>query len=515
MTSYNKFNKWVFNYYLDNCILNEINSLSIPLSEIEEFVNEYDIALDSFKEVNSRNWFYLLKEKEGIPQYLGLIALQCLAAFKMQNQNGKTAANFKIPFADLVGIMDVNDLTIFFSEEYDDDLKVQEKIWYSAQLFFKNRNIKIILPKKTRYAGRFIQFPKSQIVLNHEDLKEYNLFFTEISKEFECISFDDFKKFYFNEITSFRGEFRRENNTKNESQLSKIERKIKLKQIFDFYCSDDWTSISKKNKIGNDISNKNYIIKFSPDELLLYDQHHKRLEDLNSLIKNNSFMIFKENKYYPNEFESVNSISIEGHYVLLIYRSAAYDKEIRESIDFFLPVSYKNQKHNILIFKIESTDKLPGFLVNKVFSEYPIELKGFKLLGEKKYFVDHPPTLHLKENIHYHIYHNKKRIDKNQINKIGKYLIKVNGYSNYNFELVELPFLEYSINDKSKFLNFNYLDYNDEELGGINGLLLKYKDNVRLEILTINNWIETIKGGKVNSYSQLLKTIANSRNGKY
>lgn len=515
MTSYSKFNLWVYNYYLNNCIPNQINSLSIPVSEIDGFITEYDIKLVDFKEITSQSWFYLLKIKDGIPQYLGLIALQCLAAFKMQNHNGITAANFKVRFADLIGTKSDNDLNSFFSEDFDEELKVQEKIWLSTQAFFGNKSIKIILPEVTRYAGRFIQFPKSQIVLNNEDLKEYNSFFTAINNEFDYISFEDFNKYYLNEISNFRNNFRRNNNIKNENQWSAIELKIKLKQIFDFYCSDDWMTKNEKLLCKHITSNKNYIIKFGPSELLLYDQYHNRLDSLNSLIKNKRFLIFKENKYYTNEYESVNSISLNDNNIFIIYNCPANSNEIRVLKNVFSDIPYKNDKHNVLIFRIKNSDNLPDFLRSKIISGYPIELKGFKVSGEKKYFVSHPPKIYSNKDIIYHIYYNKKRIVIDEMNNVGKYTIKINGYSNYNFELVELPILDYSINDKTKSLEFYSLDYKGEEKGCINGLLLKYKDNLMIETLTINNWIKTINGSKINSYSQLLKTIATSKNGKH
>lgn len=514
MAIYGKFNKWVYDYYIDNCIPNQINSLSIPISEFDGFTAENNIKLDSFNEINSKDWSYLLKEKEGIPQYFGLIALQCLAAFKMQRINEINAGNFRDHFALLIGIADVNKINVFCAEIFDDNFRVQEKIWFSAKEFLKMKHITLDIPKKGENAGRYIQFPKSQIVLNHEDLKEYNPFFNVINKEFECISFEDFKKYYLNEISNFRSEFRRDNNTKNDNQWSEIELKIKLKQIFDFYCSDDWTSINTNSIIN--ISNKNYIIRFiNSKELKLYDENHKELDHINDIIREKKYMIFRQDNDYPNEYKSVNSISLNDNNILLIYKSSTNQKEIKASNKVFLPIDYENAKHNVLIFKIRSSDILPDFLRNKIISDYPIEFKGFKISGEKKYFVNHPPKIYLNQDIIYNIYYNKKRITVNEMNRVGKYTIRINGYSNYNFELVELPILGHPINDKTKSLCFDSLDYNDEEIGFINGLLLKYKDNARIEKLTINNWIKTIKGSKVNSDSQLLKIIANSRNGKH
>lgn len=515
MTSYSKFNIWVYDYYITNCIPNQINSLSIPISEIDKFIAENDIKLDGFKEINCLSWSHLLEEKESIPQYFGLIALQCLAAFKMQNLNGITAANFTDRFIDLIGINDHNKINSLFSEEFNSEFRVQEMIWDSAVKLLEAKNIIIKIPLVRERNDRYVQFPKSQIVLNYEDLKEYKAFFSSIHKEFESISFEDFKKYYINNISTYKSGFKRDNNVKNDNQSSEIERKIKLKQIFDFYCSDDWIKNNENSSSKNKFFTENYIIKFNANQLKLYDGYHKKLDNLNNLIRKNRYMTFKQNKDYPDEYQSVNFISLNDNNIFLIYNSPANSNEIRMLKNLFSAIPYENNEHNILIFEIKNSDHFPDFFKKKLISDYPIELKGFKVSGEKKYFVNHPPKIHLKEDICYHIYYNKKRIDKDEMNRVGKYTISINGFSNYNFELVELPILDYPINDKTKSLEFSSLNYKDEDSECINGLLMKYKDNVKIETLTINNWIKTIKGSKINSDSQLLKTIAQSRNGKH
>lgn len=509
------FNYWVFEYYLTNCIQNQLNSLSIPVSEIDGFIAEHQIELDSFKEINKNSWSYLIKEKEGIPQYFGLIALQCLAAFKMQNINDRNAGNFRDHFAELIGIDDVNKINIFCAEPFDDNFKVQEKIWFSAKEFLRRKNILLDIPEVGENAGRYTRFPKSQIVLNQEDLKEYNLFFISIHSEFDSISFKDFKRYYRNKILNFIQDFRRYNNIKNDNQWSEIEQKIKLKQIFDFYCSEEWINKNENSSLNKIISNKNYIIKLTQSELLLFDEYHNKLENLNELIKSNRFMIFKENEDYPNEFESVNSICFENNNILLIYKSAENSNEIKILNNSFSTIHCDDLAHNIFIYQIKNSDHLPNFLKNKISSDYPIELKGFKVTGKKIYFVNNPPKIHRNKEIIFQIYCNKKRISIEEINKIGKYTIKVNGYTNYNFELIEVPVLDYPSNDKSKLLLFNSLEYEENVEAGINGLQIKYKNQVIIETLTINNWIKANKGKKVNSNIQLLKTISQSINGKY
>lgn len=516
MSLYVSFNKWVYNYYINYCIPNQLNSLSIPSSEIDEFVIANAVRLDSFEEVNSDSWSNLLKKKETIPQYFGLIALQCLAAFKMQNEidRTRTESNYRNHFADIVGLSNVNDFNKFSSESFNLNLNVQEAIWLNAVDYLKLNYINISIPQIRAGKGRYVQFPISQIILNYEDLKEYIFFLKSINHEFESISFEDFKRYYTNRISEFRKSFRRNNNIKSDNQWSDIERKIKIKQIFDYYCSEDWEIANQKENDKGNSTDKNYIIKLYDNKLLLFDSYHQKLENLNSLIMNQQYMIFKENKEYPNEYESVNSISLSDNSIFIIFNSPANANKIKALKNVFPMIHYENISLNILLFKIIDSNQLPDFLKNKVISDYPIELKGFKVSGQKKYFVNHPPKICLKKEIHYQIYYNKKRISRDEIKEIGKYTIKINGYSNYNFELIETPSLDYASNLKNKPLLFSSLNYDDKDGGSINGLKIEYVNSIKMELLTINNWISSLAGKKNNSKNQLLKSISKSRNGK-
>lgn len=515
MTHYSKFNQWVYEYYISNCIPNELNTLSIPSSEIENFAFENDIMLNNFFELNRRSWINLLKINNEIPQYFGLIALQCLAAFKMQNKNGITAANYKDRLAEIIGISIYSDLNSFFSEDFDNNFKIQEKIWYSAKAFFDNKNIKIEIPKIAVNAGRFTQFPKSQIILNYEDLKEYVNFFKLVNKEFESIAFEDFKAFYFNKISNFKNSFRRKNNIKNDFLYSDIKREIKIKQIFDYYCTEDWEDLSEINHDKQKDSIAKFIIKIINNQLIFYDEFFNRRLDFDSFIRNKKSVIFRESKYYPNEFETANSFSFNDNNIYIVHNSPANQNEIRLYKRYFDYLNFIDEINNFILFKINYDKDLPNNLLCKFSKSHPIELIGFKVSGKKQYFVNHPPKIKCNNDIPYHIFFEKRKIQNSEINKIGKYSIKINGYSNFNFELIEVPVLDYPSNDKSKLLSFNSLEYEENEEAGINGLQIKYKNQANIETLTINNWIKANKGNKINSNIQLLKTISQSINGKY
>lgn len=515
MTSYIRFNSWVYEYYINNCIPFQLNTLSIPSSEIQNFAIENDIEISRFNELSKFSWLELLKVKNEIPQFFGLIAIQCLAALKMQNEIDRTANNYRDQFAEIVGLNDVNDFNKFCSEEINLNYNIQELIWHRAVEYFKTLSIFINIPEIRSGKDRYVQFPKSQIILNYEDLKEYVNFFKSINEMFESISFEDFKKYYVNNISKFRNSFRRNNNTKSDNEWSEIEIKIKIKQIFDYYCTEDWESLFPKVNTKEKVSNVNYIIKLIDDQWFLFDEYHNIIEDFNSLIRKNRFMMFRKNKDYPNEYESVNSFSVNENNIFIIYNSPANNNEIRILKKNFQYDSYESEKNNFLVFKIIYSEQLPDFLINKFSSSHPIELIGFKISGKKQYFVNHPPKIKCLKDVPYHIFFQKRKIQKNEINKVGKYSIKINGYSNYNFELLESPVLDYSSCTNENSLVFKSLNYLDDKVATISGLQIKYENKSNVESLTIKNWIKSLGGKRIYTESQLLKSISQSRNGKY
>jgi hypothetical protein len=68
-------------------------------------------------------------------------------------------------------------------------------------------------------------------------LKEYLSLFTGIDSKYDIIHFDEFCNEYEIVLPYLRHHFRRENNIK---EISISESKIKIKQIFDHYVSNEW-----------------------------------------------------------------------------------------------------------------------------------------------------------------------------------------------------------------------------------------------------------------------------------
>lgn len=139
------------------------------------------IAIDklgAFDELKS-SWKELLKVENSIPQYFGLIAIQCYAASLMRRDQLNSEAAYRIRLCEILCLADRQDLQSLFKGE-DAGGAVQEEIWYSAKKYLKDYfQQELEIPERTKGAGRFVRYPKSQALLNLEDLKRFTAFFSD------------------------------------------------------------------------------------------------------------------------------------------------------------------------------------------------------------------------------------------------------------------------------------------------------------------------------------------------
>ena len=420
--SYKDFNKWVKNYYEENLIQGQINTLTIPSIEIEEYLNSNNEIIENWSEVNSDSWSYLLNT-EGVPKFLGLIALQCHAAFKMHNDGDVTAANFSKRFKSLLGIVDKAKLNQLFSEEYDNKLNIQEKIWQTTALFFKRNNIFIEIPEVKSYAGRNTQYPISQCIINYQDLEEYLPLYEKINSNYDVIHFEEFILEYNKSFTKLNYSFKRENNKKT---VSESENKIKLKQIFDYFVSNVWIDIQpKKNEINQ--NSRIYHILLKGEVVEIYDDNYEVVSNITKLFSNNKILFFQEDVEYKNEFKIVKKIEKNSKYLVLVENKF---KQLNEMDKRFQNNRLNTDRNNISCYLINLNENLPDFLMNYLGKEYPIKLLGKKVSQKRQFFSTNPPQIFSKNNIPSSLYLNNVRVQGEKPIKTGKYIIKVNGYSN-------------------------------------------------------------------------------------
>src|SRR5690606_32239448 len=350
---------------------------------------------------------------------------------------------------------------------------------------------RIELPDKKKGAGRYIQFPKAQVVLNYQDLKEYNNLLQHLNKKFEnqVFSYNDFVRILNNDLPRFIRNFERKNNTNQNLPLGK--KHIKFKQIFDYYNSSDWNNNLILDESKLDVKQMKLIIKLNEFDFQIYNQEYELLPDTksNEILRKYKFMLFEQSPFYHNEYETVKVISPENNNIVLIYNSPSNKVEIKELNRRYKRIVGPSDKKNTLLYKINPLETLPAFLDEMVVSEYPVKLIGYKVLGSKKYFTSAPPKIVSKEAKPFVLYWNNKRISHTDVKNAGNYTIKINGYTNYNFQLIDSPKLEFNCQKNENSLSFKTLEVVEKNGGHMCGLIVKHNyDTFQDNKLSVNIW---------------------------
>ncbi|OPB90364.1 hypothetical protein BAS06_08530 [Elizabethkingia miricola] len=510
--SYREFNSWVYKYYLENLIPNQINSLTIPSGEIEHYLISSNDDLKNWQEINRDSWSYLLKlYPDNTPRFLGLIALQCHAAFKMHKDNSVSASNFRERFVELTGIGSNTKLNQLFTEMYDSKLNVQEKIWKSVVDFFKIKNITVTIPAQKSFTGRNTQYPQSQCIINYEDLKEYLSLFTGIDSKYDIIHFDEFCNEYEIVLPYLRHHFRRENNIK---EISISESKIKIKQIFDHYVSNEWKNheFVKKNKYEENF--KMFYLELFENNIRMFDDNFEEVTNIGTLFKNKKIIFFKEDIENKREFNLIKKLEKGFQYIFLVEKAISQNSFLENMNKAFSMGKIYSCLNNLCCFLVDLRENVPDFLSDFVGNEYPLELLGLKVSQKRQYFVTNPPIIVCKKNIPYSLYLNNLRVEDNQPSVSGKYIIKVNGFSNYSFEIIDKPKILSQIQESNQFLDFESLEYTTNEMGGMSGFFVQYKTDFVSKNLTIMNWMNAQNNYKFKSKNIIIKAINQSKHGK-
>lgn len=506
--NYLEFNNWVLDYYKYRNSYSTVSTFAIEVIEIENYCIEHSCDL-KFPEIIEQKWSKLLLDVGNTnPKYFGLIALQCYAASLMENDSTTSVKDYKTRFNEISG--NTNELQNIFKEEIE-GITVQEKIWIKSKDFFSTIGIEINIPKIKSYKNKYIQYPLSQVVLNQEDLKEYVCFFIEIEKLFEEISFDVFQKYYKNNISRFQ--FNRKNNLKDDRPQN--ENNIKLKQIFDYYCSEGWRTIAESlssNKIN--IEEPKYILyynEFAQTKIQLYNNQNDCIDFSKAMFHKSrikGILFFKKSDEYKNEFDLVNYLENETEYIF-VANNDSNPNDLKIIKECFESINFNTEKLYFFKGKIDA-NRLPNEFVELINEPYPLKLKGVKISRKKQYLISFPPKIINDKNRDYRIYP-KYNVDDI---KVGKYKIKVPGYSNMNFEIIENPKLKGIIHPKElglKIINLNIIerDYN------VQGLYYSESQKLKEDYLNINNWIDVqIRKTKKEASNIILKALKQSNYGK-
>lgn len=156
--TYKDFNKKALNFYLSRA-KSSFFTFSIDHSEIMLLISNDRVPF--FKRLES-NWTLLLREDEGIPQYFGLIALQCYAGTRMEDDE---VISERVYNARLLQVLQLEEIDIhsLYKDGNSDD-PAQERIWCAAREYLlKIHGLQLNIPEPRVFSRRFVQFPISQV----------------------------------------------------------------------------------------------------------------------------------------------------------------------------------------------------------------------------------------------------------------------------------------------------------------------------------------------------------------
>lgn len=510
--NYLEFNSWALDYYKYRNSYSTIGTLAIEVIEIENYCKKHSCDL-KFTEIIEQNWSKLLQKGDNDnPKYFGLIALQCYAASLMENDddNNISVNDYQKRFIEVSGIRSTQELQNKFKSEFM-GFPIQEKIWIEAKSFFLNIDIDIHIPNQSNGANRYVKYPKNQVVLNQEDLNEYCEFFSMVRREFEGFSFNDFCFFLKNHITKY--DFKRKNNLKNDR--SQIENNIKLKQIFDFYCSDNWkVKLESLGTIKINIEEPKYILNYNElaeTKIQLFNTDNECIGFSKTIFlkcRIKGILFFKKSDEYENEFDLVNYLENETEYILVI-NNDSNPNDLKIIKECFKCISFNNEKLDFFKGEID-VNRLPSEFVELINEPYPLKLVGIKISRKKQYLINFPPKIINDKHKGYRVYPEYNIDDV----KVGKYQIRVPGYSNLNFEIIENPKLKEIIHLKEVGLKISNLNIVKNEYD-VQGLHYLENQQIKEESFNINNWIDIqIRKTKIEASNIILKALIQSNYGK-
>lgn len=465
---------------------NVANTLTIPKSDFEDLI-ENDSNILNFTEIRNSDWSYLLKLDGEVPKYLGLIAIQCHAAFFMRNEGRVNAGNFRDRFIEITGIESTQKLNQLFSECCNNGLNIQETIWIHAQKFFRSNKIIVEIPTLKKYAGRNTQYPESQCILNYEDLKEYCSFYEYIHGNFETIHYDEF----ISEYERYRRTltFYRENNLR---KYSANQEKTKRRQLFDHYNSQDWMRTDDPRTIKL-FSSTDYLASVSDSIVTIFDEDYEVFENYLSLLDKNKLAFFKQDEKYSREYNSCKKIEPNANYIIL---TSSRDLKTQLSKLIIKEISFSKGDGRVYPLLIRITNNIPKALIQYQTHEFPIKIVGKRISRKRQYLISNPPKLVAENGTKFRLFRNRKLVKNNQVTAEGLYHIKTSGFSPIYFEVVGNKRIEEIITEFENKIDLNTLEYHTN--GHMQGLEIVSTGGAVESKAGINNWIRILTARPFN-----------------
>jgi hypothetical protein len=508
--TYLEFNSKILEFYL-NKATSTYCDLSIDRQEMQSIAPSQ--ILDGFSNLKN-DWSNLLYSQRNPPRYFGLIAMQCYAASLMEAEGSYSAASYLIRLRELLKLENDNELQQLF-RGYDKHHPIQEEIWNNAKQYLEiEHNLKLEIPSKTINAGRFVQYPKSQALLNTEDLKRFTIFFDLEFKIKEVITFHFFKAKLNLWLRTLKLSSRLMALFSDPSKNDQC-----CRQVFNYYNSwegelYDRLSDTRSSSVSHKLRS-NLLLVFQDKtpqfyEFLNGDAIHIKSENILSLRAHKYFykgvIFFCELGYYPDEYEESRFLRRGCVYQIIV------NKHLGNDIYDFLNRICKDRIEltpTLFLYKISSDTSFSNSpLQDFMASEYPINLRnGLKVNRKSEYLKGFGPQI--EANINYSVSVDNVKCDYNPETCIpGLYRIKTDNYPDIKFLI--LQDVNRSQQILSKSLGWNISSLSIDENYQIEGCYIK--DILMNKKIIGRNWIKLNNGLRINNVGEniVLKAIKNS-----
>lgn len=187
---YKNFNKYIHDSFFPKDKVGESIILPVDQSFIQDFCKKFKITNQEFhnhiKTLFGHDWSIALQFASNIPQSLGIIGIQISIAFSMQKDNVYSDREYNPRLADYLNIS-INTLQQLYT-------KYQDYLWQRLKEWAQSNHFHFYIPNKGHWAGRYIQYPLSQALLNEELLKSIPKLFMKVGlKPNEPLSFKNFR----------------------------------------------------------------------------------------------------------------------------------------------------------------------------------------------------------------------------------------------------------------------------------------------------------------------------------
>lgn len=345
--SYEKINSIIHDYYFSTRREGE-NLLSFDEIDLNEVCKKIGCSkielLNELRRHLRFDWMFTIKYEDDIPLSFGIIFLQTYAGYLMQRDEGDriTHRAYNPHLCRLLNVYNNQLQQLYRGDYYYLSTPIQEQIWFGTRDYLKNHDHYIELPASKKSAGRHVQFPFSQILLNLTDLKHLTTWFEQVNLHSTTpIGLEDFiglikNKHY--KFDSFLTNHAKAVFTKHVDKRHRI-----YQQIFDYFKSWDGTVYDKDNiEKGRRYSfeeKEQYRLIRTKEKWQVATLNSKKIIDHQSLTRRFfkklalkfkvKFLIFQEIPFYDEEFELVNRFELNSRHVIMLQRDVAFVEYIK------------------------------------------------------------------------------------------------------------------------------------------------------------------------------------------